>query len=415
MLTKQSLVAVPLIFVASLVVAQDGAPRPAKVFVVEASEQTIQRTYPAIVLPSREAELSFRVSGQLEELPIRAALEVQEGDLIAKLDTRDFETQIQLLESQKDQALAELQALQAGARPEEIAAQEAAVEAAQAQVDVATDALERTEELRERGVATVAQLEAAQSEARVARAGLTAEQEQLRIARIGGRPEEIAAAEAAIRGLDTQIKQAQDQLADAELIAPFSGIIARRNIENFSNVQAGTSVGLLQALRPAHLAFDIPGADVTLFTQQGGGSINTVALFDAYPDTEFSTELVEFTVDADGATQTYRGRVSVDIPEDNRGVLPGMVADVLVTINGESDSQTLVPLSAIGAEASGAPFVWKVAEDNSVSSTPVVLGEVQMDMVEVTSGIEPGDTIIAAGVSRLTSGQVIRPITQVGN
>lgn len=408
------LAALPLIAAAAVAPAQEAAPRPAKVFVVEATEEIIQRAYPAIVLPSRETELSFRVSGQVQELPIRAALDVQEGDLIAKLDTRDFETQIQLLKSEREQSVASLEALRKGARPEEVSAQEAAVESAQAQVDVAADSLARTQQLLERGVATTAQLEEAESLARVAEAALRAEQEQLRIANIGGRPEDIAAAEAALRGLDTRIKQAQDQLADAELRAPFDGIVARRDIENFSNIQAGAPVILLQALRPAHLIFDIPGADVTLFTQLGPENIVTIAHFDAYPGQEFPTELVEFSVDADGTTQTYRGRVSVDIPERD-GILPGMVANVTVSTEGGNGGQTFVPLGAIGAEADGSPFVWKVDASNSVAASPVELGDVQAGMVEVTTGVEAGDTVIAAGVSRLTPGQVIRPITQIGN
>lgn len=395
--------------------AQDAPPRPAKVFVVEETQDTLRRVYPAIVLPSRETELSFRVSGQLTELPIRAALDVVAGDLIAKLDTRDFETQIALLQSQIDQANAELAALRSGARPEEIAGLEAAVESAQAQLDVAREAMARTMQLVDRGVATNAQLEAVQGDFRVAEANLIAQQEQLRIGQIGGRPEEIAAAEAAIRGLEAQLKQAQDQLADASLTAPFSGIIARRDVENFTNIQAGQSVALLQALRPAHLAFDIPGADVSLFSQLGVDNIVTVAQFEAYPGEAFPTEVVEFSVDADSATQTYRGRVSVEIPDVRGVVLPGMVADVTATIAGGAGVETLVPLSAIGAAASGTPFVWKVGSDNAVASTPVELGEIQAGMVAVLDGVAPGDMIVSAGVSRITQGQVIRPITQVGN
>lgn len=394
--------------------AQQGTPRPAKVFVVEESADTLQRTFPAIVLPSRETLLSFRVSGQVIELPIRAALDVEEGDLIAKLDTRDFETQIQLLQSQIDQASAELSALRTGARPEEIAALEAAVSSAEAQLEAARDALERTQELVQRGVSTNAQLEGVQAEFRVAEANLTAQQEQLRIGQIGGRPEEIAGAEAAIRGLEAQLKQAQDQLDDASLTAPFDGIIARRDIENFTNIQAGSSIALLQALRPAHLAFDIPGADVSLFSSYGVENIVTIAHFDAFPGQDFVAEVVEFSVDVDSATQTYRGRVSVDLPEV-QGILPGMVAEVTASIDGGVGSQTLVPLAAIGAEADGDPIVWKVDRDNAVAPVAVELGEVQGGMIAVSAGVDAGDTIVSAGVSRMTPGLVVRPITRIGN
>ena len=139
--------------------AQDAAPRPAKVFQVAESQDRVERVYPAIVLPSRETLLSFRVPGNVVELPITAAMDVAEGDLIAKLDTRDFETDVSLLQSQIDQAAAQLDALRAGAREEEIAALEAGVASAEAQLEAARDALDRTQQLIERGVSSAAQLE----------------------------------------------------------------------------------------------------------------------------------------------------------------------------------------------------------------------------------------------------------------
>ncbi|WP_299880231.1 efflux RND transporter periplasmic adaptor subunit [uncultured Sulfitobacter sp.] len=393
--------------------AQEGTPRPAKVTQVTASEETVSRRYPAVVLPSREIELSFKVSGQVIDLPVRAASEVVAGDTIAQIDTRDFENQITQLQSSREQAVAQLDALRAGARPEEIAALEAAVQSAQAQVEQADEALVRAEALLERGVATRAQVESAQANARVAQANLRAQEEQLRIGEIGGRPEEIAGAEAALRGIDAQIKVAQDSLSDATLKAPFDGIIARRDIENFSNVSAGQSIVLLQALDVVHLAFDIPSLDVTELTRNGRGTIKNLAFFDSLPGQEFETELVEFSVQADRATQTYRGRVSVTVPED-AFILPGMVASVVSSAPGAA-VQVTAPLSAIASEADGSPFVWVVDDAGVVSAAMVSLGEARGTMVVIEDGLSDGDTIVSAGVSEIIEGMTIRPITQVGN
>ncbi|MEP3918075.1 efflux RND transporter periplasmic adaptor subunit [Ascidiaceihabitans sp.] len=393
--------------------AQDVDPRPAKVAIVTSTSATISRKYPAIVLPSREIEMSFKVSGQVVELPIRASTDVAAGDVIAQIDTRDFKNQIAQLESSRDQATAQLEALLAGARAEEIAALEAAVDSAQAQVEQTSEALERANSLLERGVSTRAQVEGAQAEARVAQANLRAQQEQLRIGEAGGRPEEIAAAEAALRGIDVQIKVAQDNFADATLTAPFDGIIARRDIENFSNVSAGQSIALLQGLDVVHLAFDIPSPDVTELTRNGAGRITSTATFDAIPGVVFDTEVVEFSVQADSATQTYRGRVAVTIPE-NAVILPGMVANVISSTPGQA-AQVRAPLSAIAAEPDGAPFVWLVDGKGVVSKSPVTLGEASGAMVVVSDGLSDGDTIVSAGVSRIVDGMTVRPITQVGN
>ena len=91
-----------------------------------------------------------------------------------------------------------------------------------------------------------------------------------------------------------------------------------------------------------------------------------------------------------------------------------MVANVTISIE-SATSSTLVPVSAIMADPKGAPFVWKVGPDNSVSAQPVSLGNMHGGMVTVADGVSAGDIIVSAGVSRITPGQVIRPITQVGN
>lgn len=234
----------------------------------------------------------------------------------------------------------------------------------------------------------------------------------MRIGEIGGRPEEIAAAEAALRGIDTQIKVARDSLQDATLTAPFDGIIARRDIENFTNVSAGQSIALLQALNVVHLAFDIPSLDVTELTRNGPGAITNVAIFNSLRGQEFETELVEFSVQADSATQTYRGRVSVEVPE-NAMILPGMVASVISSTPG-SAAQISAPLSAIASAPDGSPFVWLVNDAGQVAAQDVSLGEASGAGVVVTQGLNDGDMIVSAGVSEIIDGMTIRPITQVG-
>ncbi len=406
------LVAVGLV-APSWLAAQETAPRPAKVAQVTVTDAVVTRTYPATVLPSREIELSFKVSGQVIDLPVRAAVQVAQGETIAQIDTRDFENQISQLLSQRDQAVAQLDALRAGARVEEIAALEAAVQSAEAQVDQTRDALERAEQLLERGVSTRTQVEGAQAEFRVAEANLRAQQEQLNIGRVGGRPEDISGAEAAIRGIDAQIKVARDSLSDATLTAPFDGIIARRDIENFTNVQAGQSIVLLQGLDVVHLAYDIPSPDVTELTRNGPDQVVTIAVFDALPGQEFEAELVEFSVQADSATQTYRGRVAVTVPEGSV-ILPGMVASVISSTEGTA-SHVMAPLSAIASAPDGAPLVWVVDDTGMVSKQPVTLGEASGSQVVVTTGLKEGDTVVAAGVSEIIDGMTIRPIAQVGN
>lgn len=386
--------------------------RPAKVWVAHTSDHKIIRKYPAIVQPSQETILSFRVSGQVIELPVRASTRVKQGEVIARLDPRDFEKNIAQLQSQRDQAVAQLTALRAGARVGEVAALEAGIAAIQANVDQAAEQVVRTRELAERGVVSTAKLDQDEAALKIAEAELRAKNEELTLAKSGARQEEIDIAEAVISGIETQIQTARDNLADATLRAPFDGIIARRDVDNFSNIKAGQDVALLQKISTVALAFDIPGPDVTSFSE--AKDITTLVTLSALPDHEFTAELVEFSTQADAATQTYRARVAVIIPEGS-SVLPGMIGKVIVSYQNGSSTEIIVPITAVGANADGSAFVWLVDPvANTAAKRSVSLGEAKGDKVVVTDGVADGDTVVSAGVSRLLDGMTIRPITKVG-
>lgn len=390
----------------------DAAARPVKVVEVRSSNTTIDRSYPAIVQPSREATLSFRVSGQVIELLVRPPQEVKAGDVIARLDPRDFEIQVTAMESQLEQAQAQLRALRSGARAEEITALEAGVEAAQAQVDQAREQARRARELFEKDLIASVALESDETSLRIAEAELRAKLEELAVGRSGGRAEEIEASEAAIRGLQTQLATAQSNLADATLTAPFDGVIARRDIETFTNIQAGQDIVLLQNLAVVNLAFDVPAPDVVTFS--AAQTIETQVSFAAVPDQGFDAELVEFSTQADSSTQTYRGQVAVELPNGVQ-ILPGMVGAINVSMQSQEEPAILVPVSAVGSATDGSSFVWIVdTVTNAVSSQPVVLGGVTGTNIEISEGLEGDETVVSAGVARLRDGMIVRPITKVG-
>ncbi len=75
-------------------VAVDTASRPVKLItILGASDETTAR-YPAVISAGTTAEISFLVGGIIEELPVSDAEPVEAGDLIAKLDPRDFQSSV---------------------------------------------------------------------------------------------------------------------------------------------------------------------------------------------------------------------------------------------------------------------------------------------------------------------------------
>ncbi len=85
------------------------APRPVKLHVVEDFSDQFSTSFPAVMEASRSAQLAFQVGGLLQELPVTESQEVAEGELIAKLDQRDFQNQYNSAKAQYDNAVSEYQ------------------------------------------------------------------------------------------------------------------------------------------------------------------------------------------------------------------------------------------------------------------------------------------------------------------
>lgn len=65
--------------------------RPVKSFLIASSSSTTTRAFPARIDAGRRAELAFRVSGVLKELPVKEGDRVKEGQLVALLDPTDLQ------------------------------------------------------------------------------------------------------------------------------------------------------------------------------------------------------------------------------------------------------------------------------------------------------------------------------------
>ncbi|NNF96890.1 MAG: efflux RND transporter periplasmic adaptor subunit, partial [Halobacteria archaeon] len=80
--------------------------RPVKTMVVGGASSEFQRTFTASVRASDRVELAFQVPGKLIELPVKKGQVVNQGDLIGRLDPRDYKSNMQSAQARYDKALA---------------------------------------------------------------------------------------------------------------------------------------------------------------------------------------------------------------------------------------------------------------------------------------------------------------------
>jgi membrane fusion protein, multidrug efflux system len=385
------------------------AVRPVKTMVVAPGGELHVRSFPGKVEASKRVELAFQVPGLLVNLPVREGQRVAKGEVIAQLRPDEFQARLKTLQGQLDQARAGLTALRAGERPEEKLRREAQVRAAAARLANARTELNRSTRLVQTRAISVEEFELAQTAFRVAQQDHQAALQLLEKGTIA-REEEIEAKEAEIRGLEGRVVEANIQLEDSTLHAPYDGVIAQRFVEQNQNIMAKQPVVKFQDVDEIDVAVDVPET-VMVADLRSADIVQLLAEFSGAPGLQFPVHINEVAQQADPTTQTFRVRAAMKAPPDVN-LLPGMTATVTATYRRASilGSRILVPIAAVFKEPAGEQVAWVIGPDETVVRRPVKIGEATGGQIEIVDGLQPGDRIAVAGVTHLREGMKVRDL-----
>lgn len=382
--------------------------RPVKTLLVSVGDDSAVRTFPGKVEASKLVELTFQVPGLLANLPVREGQKVAHNDVIAQLRQEDFQARLSALQGQLDRARADLQAARAGARPEERQRLEAQVRSADASLVNARAEFGRARQLLNSRTISRVEFERAETVYRVAQENYEAARQTLDQSAVG-REEDILAREAEVRGLEGRVVEANLQLADSTLRAPYDGVIARRFVEQGQNVRAKQPVVKFQDIAEIDIAADIP--ESVMAEIRSADIVGLEAEFSAAPGRKFPVHIKEVAQRADPATQTFSIRVAMLVPE-GVNLLPGMTATVTMTYRRASilGGRILVPVAAVFEAAPGRQAAWVIGLDQTVRRSAVKTGEVSGGRIEILDGLQPGDRIAVAGVTFLREGMKARDL-----
>lgn len=387
--------------------------RPVKTMTITPSGDVSARTYPGRVRASQRVDLAFQVSGPLIKLTVEEGQQVKKGQLLARIDPRDFETDLAKINSDIGRARANLEAMQVGARPEDIKILEAEIEAAKARLLNAEHQYKRYRDLYIRKQVSKADFDLHKSERDIAKANLNTTIQNLEKGKAGARKEDIEAMQATIRGLEAKRKRSQDALDDTYLQAPFSGVIAKRYVENFEEVKAKQSIVSLDDISHVEILVDVP--EIVVATIKGKRSMVALAEFAAAPGKQYPLSLKEFSTRADPRTQTYQVTLQMRQPE-GINILPGMTASVVQHRPKEEDDtgRFVIPAIAVFADEAGNSHAWVVDRDTmTVHRRKVTTGELTgTDSIQILDGLQSDEMIAISGVSRLREGMKVRHLEQ---
>ncbi len=321
--------------------------RPVRFQQVFATGGTRVRTFSGVAQAAVESRLSFKVGGTINRLHVKVGDNVEPGTLIAELDPKDFELQV-------DEAEAALEQARAGAR-------RAAAE------------YDRIRQLYENRNASRSDLDAARAA--------------------------DESAKAQVRATEKKLELAASQLGYTKLRAAVGGAIASVDADINENVKPGDRIAVLTSGQRLEVKVSMPGL---LIAQIREGDQVEVK-FDAQPDRPLKARVTEVGVAATGTLATFP--VTVLLEQSDNTLRPGMSAEVAFTFrSGDERERFIVPPVAVAEDKAGR-HVFVVnrtgPETGIVERRAVVVGELTSDGLEVFEGLLEGDLLVTAGVTKI--------------
>jgi multidrug efflux system membrane fusion protein len=350
--------------------------------------------YSANINPYTQVDLVFKVGGYITEvLQVKGAdgrmRDVQGGDSVKKETILAQVRQIDYLEN-VNQAKAQLASAQAASQQAkaQLAKNQAALTKAQLDFERATNLLATQSMTKSDYDGYNENLSASQASVNEAKAQIEAQEGK------------VAAAKA-------QLKQAEINLGDASLKAPWDGVILQRNIDVGAFVAAGTVGFSIADVRSVKVVFGVP--DVMLRQLQLGSPLAITT--DAFPDTVFPGHVTAITPAADPQTRVFN--IEITVPNPQSQLRPGMVASLQVPGGQLPEPVPVVPLSAIvrppDNPAGYAVFVIEGQPGKEVARLrQVKVGTVYGDMIAVPAGVRVGERVITTGTTLMVDGDQVR-------
>ncbi|SDF47657.1 efflux RND transporter periplasmic adaptor subunit [Sporomusa acidovorans] len=317
--------------------------------VIGAANTTQGYTYSGEVRGRYESQLAFQVTGKIIKRNVQLGSTVSAGDVLMQIDPRDLRQTVNSTSAQ--------------------------VYSAESQLRLAESNLHRYQQLYAQNAISRAQLDQYENAYEVAQAG--------------------------VRQASAQYAQDSNQLDYSLLYADKSGVISSISAEAGQVVSAGQTVLTIVQDGEREIEISVPENRIEELRK----ATQLTVSFWALPNIKTKGSVREIAPMADPTTRTYKVRISLLNPPPE--IKLGMTAAVnVVSASGQKAEGTLIPLSAI-YQTNDTSNVW-IVTDNIIHLRAVQIGGFGNAKVQVLAGLNPGDTIVTAGVHKLREGQTVR-------
>lgn len=344
--------------------------RPVETVVVSSLPEKLYYEYPAIVTAENESILSFKVAGPIKKMNIEVGSFVKKGDIIAIMDTRDYEVQLKAFENKSKVA-------------------KNAYESAKAVAENARKQYQRIETLYKEKAIPKKSYDEALAGVRAASAGELATFSQY---------------QEALQG----VENCKNQLKDTNLKAPYDGYISKKFAGEGSVVSGGIPVVSIASSGEKQVRINVSERDVS-GVESGDGEF-------IIENKHYKLKIAEVGKVKNLGKLTYP--VTFNFVEESSDILVDSMGIVRLACNTAGKKEVTIPVEAI-FERDGKSRVW-VYNDGIVTSKEVVMVSPYDDGKIIIDGVNVGEKIVTRGVHELSEGQKVNELqpfseSNVGN
>jgi len=389
-------------------------PPPPGVVVAEVQQRPVEikRDFVARTQGIPTVDVRARVAGVLENVFYKEGTEVKQGQVLFELQREEYAAALESARAQLAKAQADL----TRARDTSVVDRaRATLEQRKADREKAQRDVARYKPLAEARAIPQQDLDTAQSQEKVALAGVDVAEANLRDTELAQRTQ-IQLAEAAVLSAKAAVTQAELNLGYTRIAAPISGIIGKIDVDpgNLVGKAEPTLLTTISAVDPIYVDFSVGDpyyikiAPRARADAQGRGrdTDSQLELFLA-DDTRFPQRGHFVFVGRAFEIKTGTINMQASFPNPTRVLRPGQFARVRAVVD-RVPNAVLVPQLAV-QEQQGDKIVYVVESGDKVAFRPVSLGDRVDDFYIVSKGLKAGERVIVEGVQKVRPGMQVRP------
>ena len=193
------------------------------------------------------------------------------------------------------------------------------------------------------------------------------------------------------------------KLKSENIIAPFSGILGVRGITEDVLGSENSIIVTLDDSSEIYVDLKIPENFATVIKKD----LSVIAKFSGIKDKIYKGKIEGVASRINAETRSILTRVKIDNPDYE--LIPGSLLEITLSTN-KRDSLS-IPDTSIILEGNKA-YVYKVSKDNIANRSEIQIGLRNDGKVEVTSGLDEGDIIVAEGLKKVRPNGKIKPLNK---